>query len=170
MKCNSYNTDYMTARCMATKEMEICSCGGDKSKCNFYDMKNKENLNEKEAVNETTFVNFINMRHRLCKKFDKYVNCAGCPISEIKEKYSDPNKSVTCSEFIMSCPITTLTALLNYNKKHPENPTWKEWLNYVYVHYPEFLNDRPYEEWLDTEINEDLAKLYNIPTKEQLKL
>ena len=34
-KCSSY-IDGKTPRCMGTKEIDVCSCGGDKSKCDFY--------------------------------------------------------------------------------------------------------------------------------------
>lgn len=34
-KCSSY-VDGETPRCIGTKEIDICSCGGDKSKCDFY--------------------------------------------------------------------------------------------------------------------------------------
>ena len=29
-------TSFDNGRCMGTKERELCSCGGDKNKCNFY--------------------------------------------------------------------------------------------------------------------------------------
>lgn len=31
------------AYCIGTKECEVCSCGGDRSKCNFYENVRKEN-------------------------------------------------------------------------------------------------------------------------------
>lgn len=34
-KCSSY-VEGETPRCMGTKEIDVCSCGGDKSKCDFY--------------------------------------------------------------------------------------------------------------------------------------
>ena len=156
MKCESYNTDYMTARCMATKEMEICACGGDKDKCDFYDLK------------EPTFIEVANARHRLCKKFQAFVNCAGCPIAAAKEKYCE-NRHLTCAEFIFNNAHTALTALNNYNKEHPENPTWHQWLNCVYNYYKGFGTET-FTEWLDTEITEEQADKFNIPNKEQLKL
>ena len=156
MKCESYNTDYLTARCMATKEMEICACGGDKNKCDFYDLK------------EPTFIDIVNARQRLCKKFQAFVNCAGCPIAAAKEHYCK-TEHITCSEFMFNYPHTALTVLNNYNKEHPENPTWHQWLNYIYNYY-KGMNKITFTEWLDTEITEEEADKFNIPNKEQLKL
>ena len=34
-KCSAY-IDGKTPRCNGTKEIDVCSCGGDKSKCDFY--------------------------------------------------------------------------------------------------------------------------------------
>ena len=41
MFCDSYTTYYGESRCLGTKEVETCSCGGDKSKCDFYPKKRK---------------------------------------------------------------------------------------------------------------------------------
>jgi len=156
MKCEHYNTDYLAARCMATKETEVCACGGDRNKCDFYDLK------------EPTFIDIVNARQRLCRKFRIFVNCAGCPIAEAKEQYCG-NKHITCSDFIFTWPHTIFTVLDNYNKEHPENPTWHQWLNCVYNYY-KGTSKLTFTEWLDTEITEEEADKFNIPNKEQLKL
>ena len=39
--CDSYTTYYGESRCLGTKEVETCSCGGDESKCDFYPEKRK---------------------------------------------------------------------------------------------------------------------------------
>lgn len=50
-KCNCYHDDLYgwldegKAHCYGTKEIEICHCGGDKSKCDFYPEYRKENKN-----------------------------------------------------------------------------------------------------------------------------
>ena len=41
MVCDSYTTHYGESRCLGTKEVETCGCGGDESKCNFYPEKRK---------------------------------------------------------------------------------------------------------------------------------
>lgn len=41
MVCDSYATYSSESRCLGTKEVETCSCGGDKSKCDFYPEKRK---------------------------------------------------------------------------------------------------------------------------------
>ena len=41
MLCDSYTTYYGESRCLGTKEVETCSCGGDESKCDFYPEKRK---------------------------------------------------------------------------------------------------------------------------------
>ena len=46
-KCKYFDEDYSTingapcSRCLGTKEKELCACGGDESKCDFY-LKNKD--------------------------------------------------------------------------------------------------------------------------------
>jgi len=34
--CECYHVEYGEPRCWGTKEREICSCDGNKNKCNFY--------------------------------------------------------------------------------------------------------------------------------------
>lgn len=34
--CDSYTLNYGKPQCLSTKEMEYCSCEGNKYKCNFY--------------------------------------------------------------------------------------------------------------------------------------
>lgn len=41
-KCDCYFQHGMKFLCYGTKEMEECSCGGDKSKCNFYPEKREQ--------------------------------------------------------------------------------------------------------------------------------
>ena len=41
MVCDSYTTYSDESRCLGTKEVETCSCGGDESKCDFYPEKRK---------------------------------------------------------------------------------------------------------------------------------
>ena len=41
MVCDSYTPYYGESRCLGTKEVETCSCGGDESKCDFYPEKRK---------------------------------------------------------------------------------------------------------------------------------
>lgn len=42
MVCDSYTTYSGESRCLGTKEVETCSCGGDESKCDFYPEKRKK--------------------------------------------------------------------------------------------------------------------------------
>ena len=41
MVCDSYTTYSGDSRCLGTKEVETCHCGGDESKCDFYPEKRK---------------------------------------------------------------------------------------------------------------------------------
>ena len=41
MVCDSYTTYYGESRCLGTKEVDRCNCGGDESKCDFYPEKRK---------------------------------------------------------------------------------------------------------------------------------
>ena len=138
MKCKYYLEDENGSPvCFDTKEHEICTCRGDRNKCDFYDLK------------EPTFIDIANARQRLCKKFKIFVNCAGCPIATAIEQYSE-YKYPTCSEFIFDYLNTVVKALNTYNKEHPENPTWHQWLNCVYNYY-KGLSNLTFTEWLDTE-------------------
>ena len=42
MVCDSYATYSGESRCLGTKEVDRCNCGGDESKCDFYPEKRKE--------------------------------------------------------------------------------------------------------------------------------
>lgn len=41
-KCDSYKVEYGRTVCYGTKEREVCTCGGDKDKCNFYKKQQEE--------------------------------------------------------------------------------------------------------------------------------
>ena len=41
MVCDSYTTYSGESRCLGTKEIDRCNCGGDESKCDFYPEKRK---------------------------------------------------------------------------------------------------------------------------------
>ena len=41
MVCDSYTTYSGESRCLGTKEVDRCNCGGDESKCDFYPKKRK---------------------------------------------------------------------------------------------------------------------------------
>lgn len=45
-KCGCYFEDYDRPECWGTKERDVCSCGGDKTKCNFYPEIKEEALNK----------------------------------------------------------------------------------------------------------------------------
>lgn len=46
MKCTSYREqDRGVGRCIGTKEIDVCSCRGDTSKCDFYPYKRDEGKN-----------------------------------------------------------------------------------------------------------------------------
>ena len=46
MLCDSYTAYYGESRCLGTKEVETCSCGGDESQCDFYPEKRKVSENK----------------------------------------------------------------------------------------------------------------------------
>lgn len=49
MFCDSYTTCYGVSRCLGTKEVEVCNCGGDTDKCTFYpEKRNLKTLNTAE--------------------------------------------------------------------------------------------------------------------------
>ena len=49
MFCDSYTTYYGESRCLGTKEVETCNCGGDTDKCTFYpEKRNLKTLNTAE--------------------------------------------------------------------------------------------------------------------------
>ena len=49
MFCDSYATYFGESRCLGTKEVETCGCGGDTNKCTFYpEKRSPETLNTAE--------------------------------------------------------------------------------------------------------------------------
>ena len=49
-KCDCYFQHGLKFLCYGTKEMEECSCGGDKSKCDFYPEKRQQKLKAKRQI------------------------------------------------------------------------------------------------------------------------
>lgn len=69
-KCNCYHEDYGKSECWGTKERDVCSCGGDEAKCNFYTEKRasaqarkviEEFRKNKEYTYEETKEQFLNI-------------------------------------------------------------------------------------------------------------
>ena len=64
-KCSCYvtikATDYFKEKyvCYGTKECEECSCGGDKSKCDFYDYIRKQADQEKLSTKINDSIKFL---------------------------------------------------------------------------------------------------------------
>lgn len=60
--------------CWGTKEMEICSCGGDRTKCDFYPNVRERALEEMEPeFMEPEFGEWISVKDRLPEKDGEYL-------------------------------------------------------------------------------------------------
>lgn len=46
--CSCYDTTYGKTRCMGTREMDVCDCGGNTKKCDFYEHVRNPKDNNKE--------------------------------------------------------------------------------------------------------------------------
>lgn len=54
-RCNAWHVfDSGRAVCFATKEMDVCDCGGDMGRCNFYPEKRRKQI-ESQKVEMTKF-------------------------------------------------------------------------------------------------------------------
>lgn len=65
-KCKYFDEDYSTisgapcSRCLGTKEKELCACGGDELKCDFYP-KNKDKASRSNVTDIVTEIESILM-------------------------------------------------------------------------------------------------------------
>ena len=86
-KCGCYFEDYDRPECWGTKERDVCSCGGDKTKCNFYpDIKEKAlrelkgivtNADRIRNMTDEELAKFIDLESPSCNEFcDDFGN--GC--------------------------------------------------------------------------------------------
>lgn len=63
-KCSCYYQHGLKTVCYGTKEMEVCSCGGDESKCNFYPEKRKPKMaTEKRYIDANALLEFALNRY-----------------------------------------------------------------------------------------------------------
>ena len=51
--CSSYHTETGEARCWGTREMDPCSCGGDRRQCSFYPEVREQAEREHPRMNRT---------------------------------------------------------------------------------------------------------------------
>lgn len=72
--CDCYHYEFKKGRCYGTKEMECCSCEGDKSRCDFYPRKQKEAANKDEITDIFTLLRSIQETgYEITFKPDKYL-------------------------------------------------------------------------------------------------
>ena len=100
-KCNCYQEIYNKSECWGTKERDVCSCGGDESKCNFYPEKRSavHKMTVFEKIKSMNVEEFTKWFYENCTNDDdpviKWWNdtyCKNCP-SEIG-KYEDSDREM----------------------------------------------------------------------------
>ena len=160
-KCSSYikESDELIPRCYGTKEREICQCGGNESKCDFYPEKR-----EKVTMNA---VEYLQEKVRMCKYEGKKENglCENCPFNIALEEIKD------CDDVEIKYPEKAVQLVYEWAKAHPELPTWNEWLHSIYNYYKGFNSNHNvinFLEWLNTPITQEEAEHWNIPSKKEL--
>lgn len=159
---DSYSNNKWTARCYGTKERDICSCGGDKSKCNFYNL-------TKSTTNEETMdaITFLKEKKRMCDYESKEGRgCTHCPIfvNLIKELDS-------CADIGEKYTEEVVRLVQKWSHENPEYPTWSEWLHYIYNYYQGFNKDQSaliFMDWLNTRITQEEADHWNIPYRKDI--
>ena len=163
-KCNCYIKDIDgLPHCHGTKEIEICQCGGDESKCDFY-LEKREKANIKITMDA---VEYLRQKIRMCEYEGKKESetCKNCPFNIALEKIKD------CDDVEIKYPEKAVQLVYEWAKTHPELPTWNEWLHSVYNYYEGFNNNHStinFLEWLNTSITQEEAEVFNIPNKKDL--
>ena len=164
-KCECYevttaNRGIVECRCNGTKEREICTCGGDKSKCNFY------NLTEAATTSEEIMdaVTFLKEKKRMCDYEGKEGRgCTHCPIFINLIKGLD-----SCEDIGEKYPEEVVRLVQKWSHENPEYPTWNEWLHYIYDYYNGFSNSLGFMDWLNTRITQEEADHWNIPYRKDI--
>ena len=165
-KCNSYIKESnglgaLIPRCYGTKEREICQCGGDESKCDFYP--------EKRKKTETTIImdaiEYLRQKARMCD----YENADGrrCEECPFNKELIIPYGTSGCDDIDEKYPEKAVQLVYEWAQSHPELPTWNEWLHSIYKYYNGF-NKQSFIEWLNTTITQEEAEHWNIPSKKEL--
>lgn len=166
--CNCYirDTDGLGGyipHCYGTKEREICQCGGDESKCDFY----PEKRNKTETTIAMDAVEYLRQKARMCayERVSENGACERCPFNQVLDKIDG------CDEFDEQYPEKAVQLVYEWTQTHPELPTWNEWLHSVYNYYKGFNSNHEainFLEWLSTPISLENAKRFNIPNKKDL--
>ena len=164
-KCNSYikYTDGLGGfipRCYGTKEREICQCGGDETKCDFYPEKRKKT----KTTIAMDAVEYLRQKARMCayKRAPENGACERCPFNQEID---------ACEEFDEQYPEKAVQLVHEWALTHPELPTWNEWLHSVYNYYSGFKSNHEtisFLEWLNTPILLEDAERFNIPNRKDL--
>lgn len=166
-KCECYevttaNRGIVECRCNGTKEREICTCGGDKSKCDFYNL-------EKSTVGEEIMdaVTFLKEKKRMCDyEGGEGRGCTYCPIYENLLEGFD-----SCDDIDERRPQEVVKLVQKWSHENPIYPTWNEWLHYIYDYYRGFNKDQSaliFMDWLNTRITKEEADHWNIPYRKDI--
>ena len=79
-KCSCYHEIYNRTECWGTKEREVCSCSGDKTKCNFYQYVREAAQARKVNGNHKTKYTYEETREQflLALNSNAYINMCTC--------------------------------------------------------------------------------------------
>ena len=158
-KCWEYDSVYH-GRCNGTKEIEPCSCNGNKVRCDFYESVRREGTEENNALNqndaclksdEVSAIEFLKEKKRMCQSYD---DCHDCPIWEDTE---------SCDDWICDKPEFAIPVIMKWASEHPRPITWNQWLHYLHEHYSGLGSNLSFMDWLNNPIPFTAKEKYNIP-------
>lgn len=140
--CDCFHIEGGNPVCRGTKEKDVCSCNGDRTKCDFYpDVKEK-------AVEQNRVVTAEEYREAL------YEISYNMTIAEVTEAF---NSAYLCP----SKELVIKDILTNYTSTYVVNAI-KKWKDEHTVHRYDILkNKESNEEWLVTCATDDLIYLIN---------
>lgn len=145
--------------CNGTKEREVCSCGGNKEKCDFYPEMRADNTINMNAIE------FLKQKKRMCE-YESAVG-RGCLVCPIYLKFIKDNDMVCCDDLAENYPEEIVKIVYEWNKNNPELPTWNEWLHSAFNYYNGY-GTTTFLEWLNLPITKDQAEHFNIPARKDL--
>lgn len=166
-KCKYYevtteNRGIVECCCNGTKERDLCTCGGDTSKCNFYNL--EKAIPHEEIMDAVTF---LKEKKRMCDyEGGEGCSCVHCPIYENLLEGFD-----ACDDVDERYPEEVVKLVQKWSHENPKYPTWNEWLHYIYNYYQGFNRDHSaliFMDWINTRIPEEEAKHWNIPYRKDI--
>ena len=109
VNCPVYDTT--EEHCLGKKERDICSCGGDRTKCDFYPEAKQSTIKEKEQINinkTNTKTSKDERNEKLFASWQSIAPCQDCRVANIcryKDSIKRPDYNPDVFELTVKCKL-----------------------------------------------------------------